>query len=88
MCIPVQDGGVEVHWPGATHSILDPPCSSWPSPQLKRQIIPRGWLVMGESNEDGDRLQFIWTPDGISGEGHSIAEKKNQRKIKCRNVKM
>lgn len=75
----MQAGGAEVHWPGFTHSILDVPCSSWPSSQLKMQTMPSGWGVTVETGEDREGLQLIWTPVGISGAGHFIAKKKKRK---------
>lgn len=70
MCIPVQVGGTELHWPGFTHSILRAPCSSWPSSHVKLQTIPSGCGVTVEAGEDGEGLQLILALVGISGAGH------------------
>lgn len=69
--VPVQVGGLALHLPGFTHSMLNAPCSSWPSAQLKEQTMPTGWA---EAGEEGAGWQIIWTFDGISGTGHPDAE--------------
>lgn len=79
MCIPVQVGGVEVHWPGSAHSVLSAPCSSWPSSQLKVQTIPNGRAFTSETDEDRDGLQLIWMFVGISRAGHPNAKKEKKK---------
>lgn len=78
MCIPVQVGGEEVHWPGSVHSVVSAPCSSWPSSQLKVQTIPNGREFTSETDEDRDGLQLIWMFVGISRAGHPNAKKKKK----------
>lgn len=83
MFIPVQFGGVEVHWPGCAHSMLTAPCNSWPSSQLKVQTIPSGWGVTVERGKDREGLQLIWALVGISGTGHPIAKNKKKKIMRC-----
>ncbi len=85
MFIPVQFGGVEVHWPRCAHSMLTAPCSSWPSSQLKVQTIPNGWGITVERGEDREGLQLILALVGISGAGHSIAKRTGEKKIMSRH---
>lgn len=79
MCIPVQVGGVEVHWPGSAHSVLRAPCSSWPSSQLKVHTIPNGRVFKSETDEDRDGLQLIWMFVRISRAGHPNARKDKKK---------
>lgn len=54
--------------------MLNAPCSSWLSSQLKRQTAPTGLGVRAGAEEEGLGLQLIWTLGGIAGTGQPNAE--------------